>query len=200
MIFAEVVGSMWGVPLLLLQTAWTQWEVNMKQETSDIHTQWFLTCYASSCFFMTALLEQEASWTVLAPTFLRGRCFKCLFWKRKSLKDRWQLRVSFTFQWCEAHAAPTATCQTSQLALPKHAAGLAVLLAAHVYVFLCLWWIDESINCLVSNPLFLLACLHAAPYQTQTEMKVMEKQHTSRWLFFTLKTLFQCLSCLYFLS
>lgn len=42
----------------------------------------------------------------------------------------------------------------------------------------CCWCGCEMSGCMngvLSNLLSLLACLHAVPYQTQTQMKVMEK-------------------------
>lgn len=78
----------------------------------------------------------------------------------------------------------------SQCVLAKHDGGLLVLFNANICVFqwVC---IDEYMNCVVSNPLSLLACLHAVPYQMQTETKVMEKNshtHTHTSVRFSQKT------------
>lgn len=82
---------------------------------------------------------------------------------------------------------------------------LSFLLLNKVVVCLCcLWlmfifflWLNWLINCVFSNSLSPLACLHAATYQTQTEMKVTENQHTC-WLFVThKKTFFHSLSFIF---
>lgn len=60
-----------------------------------------------------------------------------------------------------------------QLIATEHGGGLSLLFDTHVYIFL---WLNWLITELFSQRLLSLpACLHAAPYHTQKEMKVMDK-------------------------